>query len=301
MGIDFDGNDAYRRAYADAEATRGLERNLPPRLPEPVAVKLRAGRVIFVGGLMKQLAEAVSAMVALPIGFGGYFGEQRETLRAQGIDAVELDVDSEGSIATNAVEVARAIGAAPGPVTLVTHSKGGLDALAALIANPALAPTRLQAWSLLQAPFYGSPLADLNSRNPLMRALTGYLLKEGFGGSPETLLDLQVSARRLYQRANAAAIRDIVQAAPIICYGSYLTDDMPSLFRITLADLQVRGRAARRRSGRRGLGPSARCDPRRRKRAWITRWRCSRSRAPGHSIPPPASPPCSAWRSDNGR
>ena len=66
-----------------------------------------------------------------------------------------------------------------------------------------------------------------------MRALTGYLLKEGFGGSPETLLDLQVSARRLYQRANAAAIRDIVQAAPIICYGSYLTDDMPSLFRIT--------------------------------------------------------------------
>jgi hypothetical protein len=233
VGIDFDGNDAYRRAYAEAEATRGLARDLPPRLPEPVAVKLRAGRVIFVGGLMKQLAEAVSAMVALPIGFGGYFDEQREALGAQGIDAVELDVDSEGSIATNAVEVARAVGAAPGPVTLVTHSKGSLDALAALIANPALAPTRLQAWVSLQAPFYGSPLADLNSRDPLMRALTGYLLKEGFGGSPETLLDLQVSARRLYQRAHAAAIRDIVQAAPTICYGSYLTDDMPSLFRIT--------------------------------------------------------------------
>lgn len=233
-GISLDGNYAYRRAYAEAEASRGVTRTLPPRLPEPVVARLRAGRVIFVGGLMKQLAEAASAMVARPIGFAGYFDVQRAALEAQGIDAVELDVDSEGSTSTNAVEVALAIGASPGPVTLVTHSKGSLDALAALIANPALyAAPRVQAWVSLQAPFYGSPLADLNSRDPLVRALTGYLLKDGFGGSPDTLLEMRVSTRRIYQRANAAAIRAVVQAVPTVCYGSYLTDQMPSLFRIT--------------------------------------------------------------------
>ena len=44
---------------------------------------------------------------------------------------------------------------------------------------------------------------------------------------------MRVSARRIYQRANAAAIRDIVRAVPTVCYGSYLTDEMPSLFRLT--------------------------------------------------------------------
>ena len=181
MGVG--GNDSYRRAYAEAEATRGVSRATPPRLPEKVAARLRAGQVIFVGGLMKQLAEAVSALVAQPIGYGGYFDEQRTALEAQGIDAIELDVDFEGSISTNAVEVARAIGAAPGPVTLVTH-KGSLDVLDALVANPALAPTRMQAWVSLQGPIDGSPLADLNSGDPPVWALTGYLLEKGFAARP---------------------------------------------------------------------------------------------------------------------
>ena len=263
-GLGVDGNDSYRRAYAEAEATRGVSRATPPRLPEKVAAQLRAGRVIFVGGLMKQLAEAVSALVAQPIGYGGYFDEQRTALEAQGIDAIELDVDSEGSISTNAVEVARAIGAAPGPVTLVTHSKGSLDTLAALIANPALAPTRVQAWVSLQGPFYGSPLADLNSRDPLVRALTGYLLEKGFGGSPDTLLELRVSARRIYQRANAAAIRDILRAVPTVCYGSYLTDDMPSLFRLTWLICKFAGEPRNDGLVGRAVHPSGGRHPRRR-------------------------------------
>jgi len=208
---------------------------LPPRLPAPVAARLRGGRVIFVGGLLRRLAEALARMVGQPIGIGGYFDAQRAALEAQGIATVELDVASEGPIAANAAEIARAIAASPGPVTLVTHSKGSLDALAALIGDPSLAapPRGVAAWISLQAPFYGSPLADLNARDPLVRELTGYLLRQGFGGSPEALLELRVSEREPYQRANAPAIGELVRVVPTVCYGSYLIDEMRTLFRIT--------------------------------------------------------------------
>ena len=63
--------------------------------------------------------------------------------------------------------------------------------------------------------------------------MTGYLLRYGFGGSPDTLLELRVSVRRLYQQAHAAAIRELVRTVPTVCYGSYLTDEMHTLFRIT--------------------------------------------------------------------
>ncbi len=159
-------------------------------------------------------------------------------------DAIELDVDSEGSISTNAVEVARAIGAAPGPVTLVTHSKGSLDALAALVANPALAPTRVQAWVSLQGPFYGSPLADLNSGDPLVRALTGYLLEKGFGGSPDTLLEI-AGQRAAHLPAGQCGRDPRRRAGGADGLLRQLPDRRDALaVPAHLADLQVRRRAA---------------------------------------------------------
>jgi hypothetical protein len=227
-------NERYRRAYAAADASRGPERVRLPRLPEAAAGRLSAGRVIFIGGLLKQFAEAISSVLTQPIGLSGYFDEQREALEGQGIATTELEIDSEAVIATNAAAVAEAIRASPVPVTLVTHSKGSLDLLAALIAEPDLcAPVRIRAWVSLQAPFYGSPLADLNTREPILRAITGYLLEQGFGGSPDTLLDLRVSSRRAYQRIHAAAIQWVIQAVPTVCYGSYLAEGQPSLFRVS--------------------------------------------------------------------
>jgi hypothetical protein len=229
-----DGNERYLLAYAAAEATRGPGRERPPRLPEALAERLRGGQVIFVGGLLKRFAEAISSVLTQPIGFGGYFDEQREALELQGIATTELDIPSEADIASNAAAIAAAIRASPVPVTLITHSKGSLDLLAALIAEPDLCrPARVQAWVSLQAPFYGSPLADLNTGDPILRAITGYLLEKGFGGSPDTLLELRVSSRRVYQRVHAGAIRSVVEAVPTVCYGSQIASGQPSLFRVT--------------------------------------------------------------------
>jgi hypothetical protein len=237
-----DANPAYARAYAQASATRGLTGALPARLPAGVAASLREGRVIFVGGFLKQLAEAIASVLGKPVGLGGYFDTQREALALQGIDAVELEVHSEGSIARNAPTVASAIASAPGPVTLVTHSKGSLDTLQALIEEPSLAsPARLRAWVSLQAPFFGSPLADLNTGNALARPITSYLLEHAFGGSPDALSDMSVATRGAYQVEHAAAIASIVRAVPTVCYGSWLTDGQPSLFRGTWLICKLEG------------------------------------------------------------
>ncbi|MGD9509998.1 MAG: hypothetical protein AB7X49_15755 [Geminicoccaceae bacterium] len=229
-----DANAAYARAYAEAIATRGLTGALPARLPEAIAAELRQGPVIFIGGFLKQLADAIASTLGKPVGLGGYFDAQRDALALQGIDAVELEVNSAGSIARNAPVVADAIARAPGPVTLVTHSKGSLDALQALIDRPTLAsPARLRARVSLQAPIFGSPLADLNTENALARPITSYLLEHAFGGSPDTMSDLSMATRGAYQAEHAADIASIVQAVPTVCYGSWLTDTQPSLFRGT--------------------------------------------------------------------
>ncbi len=237
-----DESAAYARAYAVATGTRGLTGALPARLPEGVAAQLREGRVLFVGGFLKQLAEAVVGLLERPVGLGGYFDAQREALQLQGIDAVELEVHSEGSIARNAPAVASAIAAAPSPVTLVTHSKGSLDTLQALLDHPDLASSaRIRAWISLQAPFLGSPLADLNTGNALARPVTSYLIEHAFGGSPDVLSDLSVAARSTYQAEHASAIEAIVQAVPTICYASWITEGQPSLFRPTWLICKLEG------------------------------------------------------------
>ena len=85
-----DGNSAYALAYARALGTRGLTGALPARLPDEVAAMLRDGRVVFIGGFLKQLADAVTALLERPIGLGGYFDAQRRALVLQGIDRLAL-------------------------------------------------------------------------------------------------------------------------------------------------------------------------------------------------------------------
>ncbi len=109
-------------------------------------------------------------------------------------------------------------------ITIVSHSKGGLDTLEALLrpaASDLLGDTVI-GWVALQAPFYGSPVAD-----PAPSSINAVLLGV-FNGNGESLDDLKTSARATYMAARAVDhptatdTGDLTTAIPVIsAYTTY--------------------------------------------------------------------------------
>jgi len=95
-------------------------------------------------------------------------------------------------------------------VILVTHSKGGLDTLHALLGAPELW-ARVRGWVAFQSPFYGSPLADSTSS-----PMDGVLLQALGGGDAQALADLKVKTRTAYMQAHKSAIRKLTRRVPVV-------------------------------------------------------------------------------------
>jgi len=109
-------------------------------------------------------------------------------------------------------------------ITIVSHSKGGLDTLEALLRPEAsdLLGDTVVGWVALQAPFYGSPVAD-----PAPSNINAVLLSV-FDGNGESLDDLKTSVRATYMAARAVDdptatdIGDLTTAIPVIsAYTTY--------------------------------------------------------------------------------
>lgn len=98
-------------------------------------------------------------------------------------------------------------------VVILSHSKGGLDTLEALRGRPELWE-RVAGWAALQAPFYGSPVAD-----QIPEALARYVL-EALGGDAQSLYDLGQEARNVYMQEHAQDIRALTGAVPVACFYS---------------------------------------------------------------------------------
>ncbi|MGB8331480.1 MAG: hypothetical protein WCE62_15245, partial [Polyangiales bacterium] len=95
-------------------------------------------------------------------------------------------------------------------VILVTHSKGGLDTLHALLGVPELWGDTVIGWVALQAPFYGSPLADSTPS-----AINGLLLG-ALGGNGQAVEDLKVETRARYMHVHKDEIRRLTRRIPVI-------------------------------------------------------------------------------------
>lgn len=130
--------------------------------------------------------------------YPGYMNANVERQKALGLDARRVPIDSDASVEANAKVVRDAIleAAKSGKrVVLLGHSKGGVDATAALALYPELAP-HVRAVVAMQAPYAGSPIAsDLVGCAPL-RGKIETLVTGVFKGDPRALADITYDRRR---------------------------------------------------------------------------------------------------------
>ena len=114
---------------------------------------------------------------------------------------------------------------------LVTHSKGGLDTLHALLDAEELWGSTVVGWVALQAPFYGSPIAD----SPPVTA--SRVLLDALGGNSASVDDLKTSTRARYMEDKAERIRSLTSKIPVItAYSTYEAGNTVAAFAGTLAD-----------------------------------------------------------------
>lgn len=142
-----------------------------------------------------------------------YMRSQADWLRGLGLAVGVVGLPTAAPVLANAARIAERIAGDPRPVLLIGHSKGGLEALAALL-RPGMA-ARCRGLVALQSPFYGSPVADaLCGIRPLHRVAHRALQALRLG-SGQGLHDLTTPVRRAWMAEHAAAIAELARAVPI--------------------------------------------------------------------------------------
>ena len=143
-------------------------------------------------------------------------------LRDQRFTWQTVAIESEASVETNAKKIIAAIEASKKRVFFVTHSKGGLDTLHALLSRKDLWP-KVAGWIAYQSPFFGTPMADHWVRKDDFSALAHEVLRR-LGGTLECLLNMMVSQRRLYMAFYEDEIKELNEQVPIVTLGTYMPD-----------------------------------------------------------------------------
>jgi triacylglycerol lipase len=134
----------------------------------------------------------------------GYFEDNVGRLVRRGLDVREVAVDTEGALSSNVARVREALLDAAyfgRSVVLVGHSKGAVEAMAALSLHPELrAPVR--ALVALQAPYGGSPIANDLITIPRLRRLVDTVMPCVFQGQSVSVEDFTYAERMRFVRAH---------------------------------------------------------------------------------------------------
>lgn len=160
-----------------------------------LAARLAGHRVLLCAGLFGEVIAGLRF---------DYMGTQLAWLRGICPATARVPLPTAAPVATNAARIAEAVLAEPSPVLLLAHSKGGLEALSALL-MPGVA-ARCRGFIALQSPFGGSPVADLALSIGPLRDLADRSLRLARLGDGEGLADLTCAVRRPWMAEHAAAI-----------------------------------------------------------------------------------------------
>jgi hypothetical protein len=163
---------------------------------------LRRHKVLFVPGYFSDLDPA-------------YFTDQSNWLASIGVQREKIAVKSRQSASINAPIIATTIRDSGKPVILITHSKGSMDTLEALRAEPSLR-TKVKGWVSLQGAFFGSPVADMALDGAQLNPLMATVILGYFGGSKESAQSLTTVSSLAYYRDNKTMIDAVVREVPAV-------------------------------------------------------------------------------------
>jgi hypothetical protein len=185
-------------------------------LDATLARRLAGHRVLLCFGLFGEVMDGLR-----PVGLD-YMASQRAWLRRIGADAARVPLPTAAPVADNAGRIAELVLAESSPVLLVAHSKGGLEALEALL-RPEVA-ARCRGFLALQSPFHGSPVADAAlGFGPLSRA-AHHALRLARIGDGQGLRDLTCAVRADWMRAHEEAVAALTASLPIASFATRLPD-----------------------------------------------------------------------------
>ena len=181
------------------------------------AKALRAYKVLLVPGYLGDL-------------YPHYFNDHLRWLAAIGVEREKLPVHSGQSVSVNGPIIAAAIAQSAKPVILITHSKGSVDTLEALLSD-ANVRRKVKGWLSLQGTFFDSPVADKLLDGSLLNPLVATLILGFFDGTQKSAQNLTTDAAKTYYRNHATTIAPLLRDVPAIAFASAVgsaPEDQPS-------------------------------------------------------------------------
>jgi alpha-beta hydrolase superfamily lysophospholipase len=185
--------------------------------PGRLAAPLAGQRVLVAYGLLGDVVSRLGV---------DYMRTQVSWMRGTlGADVTVVNLPTSAAVADNARKLRASLVSDPRPALVVAHSKGGLEALEAML-DPSAAP-HTRALIALQCPFLGSPVADAILRtDPVHVIARGAAWLVG-AGSGRGLADLTMRRRAVWMEAHRAEIAALVARLPVVCVAAIMDDTAP--------------------------------------------------------------------------
>lgn len=178
-----------------------------PEADSDLARRLAGTRVLLCYGLLGEVMAGLR-----PVGID-YMAGQLAWLHGIGVAATVVRLPTVAPVGVNAGRIVAAILAEASPVILIGHSKGGLEALAALL-RPGIA-MQCRGFIALQTPFRGSPVADWVCGIRPFRLAAHHAARMLRLGTGRGLKDLCCPVRLAWMEAHDAAVAGLVARMPV--------------------------------------------------------------------------------------
>ncbi|MDB5036495.1 MAG: putative exported protein [Bacteriovoracaceae bacterium] len=177
-------------------------------------------KILLVRGFFSDQMPAPKSLYAIARNPSLTFSDQAKWFRKQSIEFSILPTHSEQIPEVNAPILLDAIRHSSKPIIFMSHSRGGLDVLEAMLTGEEALLSKVKGWIALQGPFQGTPLADEFLINPLIRLLTGKILQL-IGGSISSVFNMSLPQRKNYNESRAEKIERLRQSLPILCLSTW--------------------------------------------------------------------------------